>query len=319
MFDNIWLWVGFNIFVLIMLAIDLGVFHRTEHKIPVREALIWSAVWIGMAMAFNVIIYFWQGSVVALQFLTAYLLEKSLSVDNLFVFLMIFSYFNVPHAYQHKVLFWGILGALVMRAIFIATGVTLLQTFDWIIYVFGAMLIYTGFKMWKDTEPKIEPEKNPVLKLFKRLMPITENFVGSHFFVKQNGRRYATPLFVVLLVVETTDVIFAVDSIPAVLAITSDPFIVYTSNVFAILGLRALYFALAGIMGMFRFLSYGLSAILIFVGLKMILQDVYHMPIGLALGVVASILTISIVASLLLKPQDTDDTAADNLEEHARP
>ncbi len=297
--DQILLWIGFNLFVLLMLALDLGVFHRKAHVVKTREALLWSAVWIAMALLFNLGIYFWQGQKVALEFLTGYLIEKSLSVDNIFVFIMIFAYFGVPALYQHKVLFWGILGALVMRALFIASGVALIERFHWIIYVFGAFLILTGAKMAWQKDKEIHPEKNPLLRLFRRLMPVTDRYHGGAFFVKQAGGSFATPLFVVLLLVETTDLIFAVDSIPAILAITLDPFIVYTSNVFAILGLRSLYFALAGIMPLFHYLNYGLAAILAFVGAKMMLVDFYKIPIGISLGVVAAILLISVVASLL--------------------
>ena len=300
MANSLLLWIGFNVFVLAMLALDLGVFHRKAHVVKIKEALIWSAVWITLALLFNLGIYFWRGEVAALEFLTGYLLEKSLSVDNVFVFLLIFSYFRVPALCQHKVLFWGILGALIMRAVFIAAGITLIQQFHWVIYVFGVFLIFTGIKMALQKDKEIHPEKNPIIKLFRRLMPVTKEFdEKSRFFVRQGGILHATPLFVALLVVETTDVIFAVDSIPAILAITRDPFIVYTSNVFAILGLRALYFALAGIMQMFHQLHYGLSAILVFVGIKMLLADIYKIPIGIALGVVAGILLVSVVASLM--------------------
>lgn len=297
--DQILLWIGFNLFVLLMLALDLGVFHRKAHVVKTKEALLWSAVWIAMALLFNLGVYFWQGQKVALEFLTGYLIEKSLSVDNIFVFIMIFAYFGVPALYQHKVLFWGILGALVMRAVFIASGVALIERFHWIIYVFGAFLILTGVKMAWQKDKEIHPEKNPLLRLFRRLMPVTDRYHGGAFFVKQAGGSFATPLFVVLLLVETTDLIFAVDSIPAILAITLDPFIVYTSNVFAILGLRSLYFALAGIMPLFHYLNYGLAAILAFVGAKMMLVDFYKIPIGISLGVVAVILLMSIIASLL--------------------
>jgi tellurite resistance protein TerC len=296
--QTLW-WVAFNIFVLAMLALDLGIFHRTAHVVRFKEALLWSAVWVVLAFLFFLGILFWRGWVPALEFLTGYLIEESLSVDNLFVFLLIFSYFRVPSLYQHKVLFWGILGALVMRAIFIFAGVTLVQKFHWIIFVFGAFLVLTGIKMALQKNIEIHPEKNPVLRLFRKLMPVTDQYEEGNFFVKKDGRRYATPLFVVLLVVETTDVIFAVDSIPAVLAITLDPFIVYTSNVFAILGLRSLYFALAGMMTLFHYLHYGLSAILIFVGAKMLLADIYKMPVGIALGVVAGLLAVSVIASIL--------------------
>ena len=299
MSNELLLWIGFNVFVLAMLALDLGVFHRKAHEVKVKEALWWSAVWIALAMLFNAGIYFFRGEEAALEFLTGYLLEKALSVDNIFVFIMIFAYFRVPALYQHKVLFWGILGALIMRAIFIATGITLLQHFHWVIYIFGAFLILTGIKLAVQQDKEVHPEKNPVLKLFRRFMPVTKNFEGDKFLVKRDGRRFATPLLVVLLMVETTDVVFALDSIPAILAITTDPFIVYTSNVFAILGLRALYFALAGIMQMFHYLSYGLAAILVFVGIKMMIMDFYKLPITVSLGVVAGILAIAVILSLV--------------------
>lgn len=299
MTNSLFLWIGFNVFVLAMLALDLGVFHRKAHVIRIKEALAWSVSWIALALLFNVGVYYLRGPQTGLEFLTGYLLEKSLSVDNIFVFLLIFSYFKVPALYQHKVLFWGILGALIMRAIFIAAGVTLIQQFHWIIYVFGAFLVFTGIKMAMQKDKEIHPEKNPVLKLFRRIMPVTQEYEESKFFVRRAGRVLATPLFVVLLVVETTDVVFAVDSIPAILAITHDPFIVYTSNVFAILGLRALYFALAGIMQLFHYLHYGLSAILVFVGVKMLIADIYKIPIGIALAVIAGILLFSVIASLM--------------------
>lgn len=293
------LWVGFNVFVLAMLALDLLVFHRKPHEVSVREALTWSGVWIALALAFNAGIYFFQGRQPALEFLTGYLIEKSLSVDNIFVFLMVFAYFRVPQKYQHEVLFWGILGALVFRAIFIAGGITLIKNFHWIIYVFGSFLIFTGIKMWTDKEKEIHPEKSAVLKLFRRFMPVTQGYEGGKFFIRKEGRLFATPLFVVLLVIETTDIIFAVDSIPAILAVTQDPFIVYTSNVFAILGLRALYFALAGIIRLFHYLHYGLSAILVFVGIKMLITDLYKVPVGISLTIVSALLLASVAASLI--------------------
>lgn len=302
------MWVGFHVFVFAMLALDLGVFHRREHAISTREALWWSAMWIGLSLLFNFGIYYYQGPELALQFLAGYLIEKSLSVDNIFVFLMIFSYFRVPTLYQHKVLFWGILGALIMRAMFIASGVALLAKFHWLIYIFGVFLIFTGARMFKNEEEEIHPEKNPVLRLFRRIMPVTPNYVGGKFFVRKDGL-YATPLFIVLLMIETTDLVFALDSIPAILAISTDTFIVYTSNVFAILGLRALYFAVAGIMRLFHYLNYGLALILIFVGAKMVLADVVSIPIGWALGVVAFLLTAAIVASLLW-PRPAEKTPA---------
>ena len=292
-------WTLFNVFVLLMLVIDLRVFHRHAHEITIKEAVAWSAVWIGLALLFNVGLYFWLGPQPALEFLTGYIIEKSLSVDNLFVFLLIFSYFKVDVRYQHKVLYWGILGALVLRALFIATGVTLIGTFHWIIYLFGGFLIITGIRMSYDDEKQIHPEKNPVLKLLRRVMPISPSYVEGRFFIKENGRLLATPLFVVLIVVETTDLVFAVDSIPAILAITLDPFIVFTSNVFAILGLRALFFALAGAMKIFRYLNYGLSAILVFIGAKMLVSGFFEIPVGVALGVVGAILILSVLASIL--------------------
>jgi tellurite resistance protein TerC len=299
------MWVAFNVFVLMMLAVDLGVVHRRAHTVRLKEALIWSGIWIALALLFALGVYFWYGPQPALEFLTGYLIEKSLSVDNIFVFVLIFSYFKVPALYQHKVLFWGILGALVMRAIFIFAGIALLQRLHWIIYVFGALLVLTGIKMAMEKDKEIHPDKNPVLRLFRRLVPVTEDYHADHFFVRRFGHYAATPLFIVLLVVETTDIIFAVDSIPAILAITVDPFLVYTSNVFAILGLRALYFALAGVMQLFHYLHYGLSAILIFVGAKMLLADVYKLPVAVALGVIAGILLISVIASVM-RPHQRD-------------
>ena len=296
------LWIGFNLFVLAMLALDLGVFHRKAHEVKIKEALAWSGVWIALAMVFNVIIWQWRGPEVGMQFLTGYLIEKALSVDNIFVFIMIFAYFKVPALLQHKVLFWGIIGALVMRAACIAAGITLLKQFHWLIYVFGAFLIITGIKMAVSKGKEIDPGKNPLLKGIRRLMPVTEEYHDDKFFIRRDAKLWATPLFVTLIFVELTDLIFAVDSIPAILSITQDPFIVYTSNVFAILGLRSLYFALSGIMGLFHYLHFGLSAVLVFVGAKMMLADIYKVPIGVSLGVIAGILLLSVVASLL-RPQ----------------
>jgi tellurite resistance protein TerC len=310
MWFQVLLWVIFNIFVVAMLALDLGVFHRTAHVIRIREALSWCALWMTLALLFNLGIYFWHGSEPALEFLTGYLLEYSLSVDNIFVFLMIFSYFRVPYLHQHKVLFWGILGALIMRALFILTGITLIQKFHWVIYIMGGFLVLTGIKMAMQKDEEINPERNPVLRLFRRLMPVTEDYQGERFFVRRSGRLFATPLFIVVLVVETTDVIFAVDSIPAILAITLDPFIVYTSNVFAILGLRALFFALAGIIRLFHYLPYGLALILVFVGIKMLLVDIYKIPIGIALGTVAAVLVSSVIASVVFPPKPEDMPSA---------
>ncbi len=302
--SQVFLWVVFNIFVLGILAVDLLVLHRKAHTVSLREALAWSCVWVSLALTFGVGIYFFQGGEKALEFLTGYVIEWSLSVDNLFVFLVIFSYFSVPPIYQHRVLFWGILGALVLRAVFIATGAALLANFHWMIYVFGAFLIFTGIKLLFVGEEKIEPEKNPAVRLVRRFMKITPDYHGQRFFIRIDGKLWATPLFLVLVVVETTDVIFAVDSIPAIFAITLDPFIVYTSNVFAILGLRALFFLLAGVMEMFRYLRVGLAFVLCFVGLKMLIAEFYKIPIGISLGVVGGILVISILASMLKQRQE---------------
>ena len=295
--DRLFLWIAFNVFVLGMLALDLGVFHRKAHAVSIKEASIWSGVWIALAMAFNLGVYFAWGQEKALEFLTGYVIEKSLSVDNLFVFLMIFQYFNTPIEYQHRVLFWGILGALILRAVFIAAGSALLANFHWMIYVFGGFLVITGIKMYLQGDEKIEPEKNPVVRMFERLVPIIKAYDGQNFFIRREGKTHATLLMLVLIVVETTDVIFAVDSIPAIFAITRDPFIVYTSNVFAILGLRALYFMLAGIMEMFTYLKVGLSVVLCFVGAKMMLVDIYKIPIGVSLSVIGGVLLLSILAS----------------------
>lgn len=299
--DRTLLWIFFNLFVLAMLAIDLGIFHRQAHKVSLREALAWSLVWISLALVFNIGVYYYWGAEKALEFLAGYLIEKSLSVDNIFVFLMIFSYFAVPDVYQHRVLFWGILGALIMRAIFIALGAALLTRFHWTIYVFGAFLVFTGIRMLFAGEEKIHPDRNPAVRLLRRMMHVTNEYHGQRFFVRIDQKLFATPLLLVITVVETTDLLFAVDSIPAIFAITSDPFIVYTSNVFAILGLRALYFLLAGIMNLFRYLKIGLSLVLIFVGMKMILTDFYEIPIYVSLAVVAGILALSIAASLAVK------------------
>lgn len=301
--DRLLLWIVFNVFVLGMLALDLGVFHRKAHAVSLKEALVWCCVWVSLALTFNAGIYIWSGPEKALEFLTGYLIEYSLSVDNVFVFAIIFSYFAVPAAYQHRVLFWGIVGALVLRAIFIVLGAALLTAFHWMIYVFGGFLIITGIKLLLTGDHKLEPEKNPVVRLVRRVMRVTPEYHGQRFFLRNNGQLWVTPLFLVLVVIESTDVIFAMDSIPAIFGITLDPFIVYTSNVFAILGLRALYFLLAGIMDMFRYLKVGLSLVLCFVGAKMMIVDFYKIPIGLSLGVVAGILGVSIVVSLLGPPK----------------
>jgi len=302
-------WILFNLFVAAMLILDLGVFHRGSNVIGFKKAALGSLFWISLAVAFGVLIYFWQGHQKALEFGTGYLIEESLSVDNLFVFLVLFNFFKVPPQHQYKVLFWGIIGALVMRFIFIFAGVSLINRFHWIIYIFGAILIYSGIKLAFGEEADVDPDRNPVLKLFRRFMPITDEYVGGKFMVKKDGRSFATPLLAVLIVVETTDLLFAVDSIPAVLAISRDPFIVYTSNVFAILGLRAMYFALSGMFDLFHYLHYGLSAILVFVGTKMLLSNEgltvfgiplhYEIPTVAALSLVASLLAVSIIASLV--------------------
>ncbi len=300
-----WLWVGFNVFILAMLALDLGVFHRKTHVVSLKESLTWTGVWVVLALLFNAGVWHYAGSQKALEFLTGYVIEKSLSVDNVFVFALLFSYFAVPPLYQHKVLFWGILGALIMRAIMIALGAALITKFAWIIYVFGGFLILTGIKMIVKRDEEIHPERNPVVRWFKKLMPVTPEYRGDKFFVRENGIRMATPLFVVLLLVEFTDLIFAVDSIPAIFAVTKDPFIVYTSNVFAILGLRSLYFALAGVMDKFHYLKIGLGVVLAFVGVKMILaHTAWKIDTLVSLGVIVLILTTSVVWSLL-KPKKT--------------
>ena len=292
-------WAAFIAFVLAMLAIDLGIFHRKSHAVSFKEAAIWTSVWITLAMIFNLGVYFLFGSQTALEFTTGYVIEKALSVDNIFVFVIIFAAFRVPAAYQHRVLFWGILGALIMRAIFIVAGAAFLQRFHWAIYVFGGILVLTGLKLLLQREQEMHPENNLFVRLFRRFFPVTQDFVEDRFFVIQNGRRYVTPLFLALIVVEVTDVIFAVDSIPAIFAITTDPFIVFTSNIFAILGLRSLYFLLASVIDKFVYLKVGLSFVLLFVGAKMLIMDFYKIPILVSLGVIAGVLGASIVASVI--------------------
>jgi len=305
MIADFYLWTGFIVFVFFMLALDLGVFHRKSHEVKISEALIWSAVWISLALIFNYGIFIFMGKEKAIEFLTGYVIEKSLSIDNLFVFIMVFTYFNVEPKYQHKILFWGILGALIMRAIFIFAGVALISMFHWIIYVFGGFLIFTGIKMLFHKDEKLDPNKNPLVIIFNKFFPVTEQMHGSKFFVKINARTVATPLFIVLLVIEFTDLIFAVDSIPAILAISNDTFIIFTSNVFAILGLRALYFALAGITKYFYYLKYGLSAILVFVGIKMIMAEFYKIPVVYSLLSILGILIISILFSVIYPKRET--------------
>jgi tellurite resistance protein TerC len=290
-------WILFNLFVLGMLALDLGVFQRPGHSVKFRVALLWSVTWIALASIFAVVLFFWQGRTPSLEFVTGYVIELSLSIDNLFIFLLIFRYFRVPPTDQHKVLFWGIVGALVMRAVFILLGVTLIQRFHWIIYGFGALLVYSGVKLLSEEEREIDPQKNPVLRLLRRWIPVTDSYEEGKFFVRR-PQLYATPLFVVLIVIETTDLIFATDSIPAVLAITLNAFIVYTSNIFAILGLRSMYFALAGMMEIFHYLHYGLSLVLIFIGGKMLISHYYQVSTAISLLVVAGLLLASVGASL---------------------
>jgi len=294
------LWAGFALLVFVLLALDLGVFHRRAHVVQLREALLWSVFWICLALLFNVGVYYWFGKTHALEFFTGYVIEKALSVDNIFVFVVIFSYFAVPQELHHRVLFWGILGALVLRGIFILAGAALIQTFHWVIYVFGAFLIFTGVKLFLDRGSEVHPEKNPVFRLFRRFVPSVDGYRGAHFFVRENGVKYATPLLLVLVCIEATDVVFALDSIPAIFAITRDPFIVYTSNIFAILGLRALYFLLAGIIPKFRFLRVGLAVVLVFVGVKMMIEGFYDIPIVLSLLVILVVLASSVALSWLI-------------------
>jgi tellurite resistance protein TerC len=298
------LWIGFNVFVLLMLVLDLGVFHRKATVITVKEALTWTAVWIFLAFLFNVFVFYHLGEEKAFEFFTGYLIEKSLSVDNIFVIILIFSFFNVPAAYQHKVLFWGILGALVMRVCFILAGVELIHKFHWLIYIFGGFLIFTGIRILTQGDLKLNPEKNPVVKFVRKIFRVTPDFEGDKFFIKRENILWATPLFVVVVLIEATDLIFAVDSIPAILAVSEDSFIVYTSNVFAILGLRSLYFALAGMEKYFTHLKYGLSAILIFVGVKMCIADFYKVPIEISLAFIILTLAVAVLTSMVMQKSD---------------
>jgi tellurite resistance protein TerC len=311
--EQLWLWVGFNAFVLGLLAVDLFVFHKEAHEVRPKEAAAWSVLWVALAVVFGSGVYVFMGREAGLAYFAGYLVEKALSVDNIFVFILIFSFFRVPARYQHRVLFWGILGALVMRGAMIAAGAYLLHQFHWIIYVFGAFLVFTGIRMATHDEHDIEPESNPVIRLINRVIPVSASYQGEKFFVREQTRDgmrlVATPLFIVLAMVETTDLIFAVDSIPAIFAITQDPFIVYSSNVFAILGLRALYFLLADVIHRFHYLKVGLSAVLIFVGAKMLAIDVYKVPIGISLGVIVLLLGASIVASWLWPPRFTKSSS----------
>ncbi len=300
----LWAWGAFLAFIVAMLALDLGVFRRKSHTIGLREALTWCGVWFSLAMVFCAVVWWWLGPKPGLEWLTGYVVEIALSVDNVFVFIVIFSYFKVPPEHQHRVLFWGIVGAAILRFVFILAGVSLLAKFHWLIYVFGAFLVYTGIKLALPQKEEFDPEKNLAVRLLRKVYPVSNLYHGKHFFTVEQGIRMATPLFVVLLVIETTDVAFALDSIPAVLAITDVPFIVFTSNIFAILGLRSIYFALNGVMGLFRFLNIGLAVILCFIGVKMLLSAKLHIPVGLSLGIIGSVLAVSVAASLLLPKKD---------------
>jgi tellurite resistance protein TerC len=308
---SIYFWIGFHIFIFLMLALDLGIFHKKIHKVPVKEAIIWSIVWISLAILFSICIHLFiypepgVGRTKALEFLTGYVIEYSLSVDNIFVFILIFSYFKVDDRYQHKVLFWGILGALIMRASFIFAGVALINRFHWVVIIFGGFLVFTGIRMLFHNDAPADPDKNLIIRFFRKFLPVTSAFHNDRLFIKQNRKLYATPLFLVLVIIETSDLIFAVDSIPAILAISKDTFVVYTSNIFAILGLRSLYFAVAGIMGYFRYLKTGLAFVLTFVGLKMLLAFFnIEIHIVLSLIIIISILMISILSSLIIRPED---------------
>lgn len=292
-------WIFFAIFIIAMLALDLGIINRKAHVIKMKEALLWTSFWVTLAVLFGGGVYYFYDHIKAMEFFTAYLIEYSLSIDNLFVFMLIFRYFGVPHAYEHKALFWGILLALITRAVFIFVGVALINLFGWVMYIFGAFLIYTGIKMALNKQTEVHPDKNIALKLLRKVMPVSQEFSGAKFFIVKRGIRFATPMLAVLLALETTDILFAVDSIPAVLAISKDPFIVYTSNVFAILGLRSLFFAISGLMKLFHLLHYGLAAILSFVGIKMLIEDFFHVPVTASLLVIASILAVSILSSII--------------------
>jgi tellurite resistance protein TerC len=308
--NNILSWSFFGVVVLVMLALDLGVFHRRAHEVKMKEALIWSGIWIIVALLFNWGIYLVKGKELAMQFLAGYVLERTLSFDNLFVFLLVFNYFKLPSIHHHKVLFWGIFGALIFRAIFIACGIGLLHYFSWMIYVFGAILVYTGVKLAMEKDAKVEPEKNIFLKGFKKIMPVTDQYDHGKFFTRINGALFATPLMVILVVIESTDVVFAVDSIPAVLAISRDPFIVYTSNIFAILGLRALYFVIAELMRLFHHLHYGLSLILVLIGIKMLTASFFHVRTSIALGAILFILAASVVASIIWPSKSGEESSS---------
>lgn len=297
--DPLFMWVGFILLILVFLLIDLGIFHRRTHAVGIKEALIWAAVWFGLAMLFNAWIYFEFGQDIALQFFTGYLIEKSLSVDNLFVFLLIFTAFSIPAVYQHRILFWGILGAIIMRGLFIGLGSALIEHFEWVFYIFGAILIYGAYRMQFNKEEKFDPNASKIVWLVRKIIPVSPKIHGQRFFTKENGRFAITVLLLTLIVIELTDVVFAFDSIPAIFGITTDPFIVFTSNIFAILGLRSLYFVLAAIAGMFEYLKTGLAIILLFIGVKLLVRQVYHIPTMISLIVIVFVLTVSIVASIV--------------------
>lgn len=320
MTETISLWIGFNVFILCLLALDLGFFNKKDHQISVKEALGWSGFWIALALLFNLGIYYWKGTEVAMSFLAGYLIEKSLSVDNLFVFLMIFTYFKIEGKYQHKILFWGIIGALIMRAAMIAGGTALINSFHWTLYIFGALLVLTGLKMlFQKEDSEFNPDKSKMVQFFRKIVPTTSEYHKGKLFIKRNGTFMATSLFMVLLIVEASDLLFALDSIPAIFGVTQDPFIVYTSNVFAILGLRSLYFALASFMDKFHYLKTGLSVILVFIGTKMLIAEVYKIPIFLALAVVMSILCISVIASTIIRPvKKSEEIMEKELDYHSR-
>ncbi len=304
-----WWWIFFAAFVLAMLALDLGVFNRRSHVIKMKEALLWTSFWVTLAVLFGVGVYYFYGQSKAMEFFAGYLIEYSLSIDNLFVFMLIFRFFKVPHEYEHKALFWGILMALVTRAVFIFAGVALINTFSWVMYVFGAFLVFTGVKMALNKQTEVHPDRNIAIKLLRFFVPVTKQFSGAKFFIVKRGVRFATPMLAILLALETTDILFAIDSIPAVLAISKDPFIVYTSNVFAILGLRSLFFAISGLMKLFHLLHYGLAAILSFVGVKMLIEDFFHVPVAASLMVIASILVVSIVTSIILPGKEEGEVS----------
>lgn len=306
---NISFWIIFNAAILALLFLDLAVLSRGRRVVGFKQALLMSAFWIGLAIGFAVFVHQWMGPAKALEFVTGYLLEEALSVDNLFVFILLFAYFKVPPEQEKTVLFWGIIGALIMRGLFIYAGVTLVQRFHWILYLFGVFLIYTGIQLMLERDKEKDPSSNPVLKLSRKFLPLSESYEGGKFFTRRGGKLFFTPLFLVLLVVETTDILFAVDSIPAILAITRDSFIVYTSNVFAILGLRSLYFALSGMLKLFHYLNYGLSVVLIFIGIKMLLPERYHVPTWIALAVITGVLVLSVLASVVF-PKDEKAGAA---------